>query len=254
MRKTYNRHRKGLYSFRFMMPRFGSRRRTKDEGRRLVIGPSSFVRGTPHSQRQGVLCLLGCLLALVCTMSAPSPIRAAFTPEGAEVTAFIGALAFQSWGLDDTAVYGARYTYGLQKRYALQGSLGIAFASFSGRVNDERTGEVRVLRNEDAQVLVGCGNFVYGFGKTGFFTPYTTIGVGWISRRIPEYAEGELNFNFGGGIRIPVGGSRHLALEIRQFVTSLDIGGFWPSSGRLFVNPSGAKRTVEISAGLMFSL
>jgi len=211
MRKTYSRHRKGIYP-------------------------------------------LGCLLALVCTMSMPSLLWAAFTPEGTEVTAFIGGLAFQSWGLDDTAVYGARYTYGIQKRYALQGSLGIAFASFSGRVNDERTGEARVLRNEDAQILVGCGNFVYGFGKTGFFIPYTTIGIGWISRHIPEYAEGELNFNFGGGVRIPVGGSRHLVLEIRQFVTSLDIGGFWPSSGRLFVNPSGAKRTVEISAGLVFPL
>jgi len=204
-------------------------------------------------RRRGVSCL-GYFLALVCTVSAPSPARATFSPEGAEVTAFIGGLAFQSWGLDDTIVYGARYTYGIERRYAFQGSLGIAFTSFSGRVNDERTGKQRILRDEDAHVLLGHGNFVYGFGKTGFFIPYTTIGLGWISRHIPGNGEGELSFNFGGGVRIPFGRSRHVALEVRQFVTSLDIGGFWPSSGRVFVNPSGAKRTVEISAGLVLSL
>ena len=197
---------------------------------------------------------LGCALVLLCTMSAPSEVRAQFSPGDAEVTAFVGGLAFQSWGLDDTPAYGARYTHGVEERYAFQGSLGIGFPSFSGRVVDERTGEPRTVRNEDARVFLYHGSFVYGFRKIGLFIPYTMMGAGWISRHISEGSEGELSFHFGGGIRFPLGAKRHLALEIRQFVSSIDVGGFWPSSGRVFVNPSGAKRTVEISAGLVFPL
>ncbi|HIE04571.1 MAG TPA: hypothetical protein EYP61_07410 [Candidatus Latescibacteria bacterium] len=152
---------------------------------------------------------------------------------------------FGERSLKDATAYLVRYTYELTNRYALQGSLGMSFSSFSGSVEGES------VQDEPATVFVWYVSVLYKFRITERLRSFTAMGIGGMTRHIRSFRpEGRMTFNFGGGLKFLPDERVVLSFGIRSFFSSVSVGGFLPSSGFISFWPSGTREVLEVSGGL----
>jgi len=185
------------------------------------------------------------LICLGLLSSLYGPALAEVEPGRSEVSLSLGHLEFGEKGLRDATIYGGRYTYNATDRYAFQGAVGVGFSSFSGSI------EGRTVEDEPTTVFIYHLDVLYKFRLTERIVPFTTMGIGGITENVRGSApRTETTFNFGGGLRVFPGGRVVLSLEIRNFFSSINIGGFSPSSGIISIWPSGVRKVSEISGSI----
>ena len=180
---------------------------------------------------------------------------AQITPGRSEVSALIGTFQFEDRRFDDSGSFGAVYRYYVTRRYSFEAGFALSRPSFTGTVINETTNTAVSKLNADATVFLYHVNAIYNFILSSRVVTFTTGGIGRATTDIEDLdATSELSFNFGGGINVLI--SRHFGIraEVRDFVSSIEIGGFLPSRGRIFVRPDGDKNTLVISFGLIFPL
>jgi len=162
-----------------------------------------------------------------------------------EVCLSLAYFDFREEDLRDATAYLLRYTHDLTDRYALQGSLGMSFSSFSGSVEGES------LKDEPATVSVWYVSVLYKFRITERLRSFTAMGIGGVTRHIKGFRpEGKMTFNFGGGLKFLPAERVVLSFGIRSFFSSVSVGGFSPSSGFISFWPSGTREVLEVGGGL----
>lgn len=193
-----------------------------------------------------LICAAG---ALVLSCLAATPARAdgygfewAALQGQCETAASVGVLRFKDDLLNDAAAYRLRFLYRLTGRYAVEASGAV------GSTEEAFVGGRRV------RVSIYHSNIVYLFPMGGRTTTFTNMGIGGIARDVKggEHRH-DLVFTFGGGIRFRIWDRLGLRLDVGDFVSSVDIGGFLPSGGRVVVQPSGQKHMLEMDGGLSFA-
>ncbi|MBI4532263.1 MAG: outer membrane beta-barrel protein [Candidatus Latescibacteria bacterium] len=159
-----------------------------------------------------------------------------------EATFSVGAQIFEDNLYDDTAAYRGRLTYRLSRRYAVEASLAVNWTELTVRDH---------FPSGDVTLILYHGSIVYLFPMGKYVTTFTTMGIGGITRDFKGgTSDNDLAFTFGGGVRFRLTERVGLRFDIADFVSSLDIGGFLPSGGRVFVEPSGRKHLLEIDGGI----
>lgn len=202
-----------------------------------------------------MICLIALVGWLVCAADGPAASGLAVTPAHAagdgyeldsatargkcEASGSVGLLRFKDDPFEDAAAYRMRFLYRLSTRYAVEAS--VAFAS----TNEAFVG------GRDVTVSTYHSSIVYLFPVGGRTTTFTSMGMGGISKDVEgEISHRDLVFAFGGGVRFRVTERLGIRLDVADFVSSVDIGGFLPSGGRVVVQPSGQKHMLEMDGGL----
>jgi len=172
-----------------------------------------------------------------------------------ELSAYAGALIFDVSGFSDSFLAGVRGAYHLDRRYALEASLGYSSSAFTGTREDLRTGRPVSVIGEDAAFYFYFVNLQYKFRLSRVVTTFTEAGIGGITLSpLHGASDSDLTFDFGGGVKFFVRENTAVRLEFRTYASSIDVGGFFPGRGSFFLSPRRSLDMFELSGGITFAL
>ena len=133
-------------------------------------------------------------------------------PEGVTFTPFLG-LGFAGNYENTPTAFGAAFGYGATSRVAVE-----------GEVYFVPGGEQGVVQQFDTNVFAFSGNVLYHFTAQDF-TPYATIGLGYMfadtdassTGLVDDDTAGRLAWNWGGGVKTTLSDRVGLRADLRYF-------------------------------------